>query len=148
MIRFNKEIQGTRESDHYATPKKFYKQIDDEFNFDYDPCPLRSEFDGLKTDWVGNIYVNPPYSNIEPFLTKAIDELRKKAKKIVFLIPVRSDTKYWHNIIMRHASEIRFIKGRLNFNESKSPAPFPCVLVVFEKNVPRKLKLQTLTQFQ
>jgi len=25
MIRFNKEIQGTRDSDHYATPKSFIK---------------------------------------------------------------------------------------------------------------------------
>ena len=47
MIRFNKEIQGTRESDHYATPIKFYKKLNSEFEFDFDPCPLRSEVDGL-----------------------------------------------------------------------------------------------------
>jgi len=134
MIRFNKKIQGTRDSDHYATPKRFYNQIDKEFNFDFDPCPLRSQVDGLLIDWNGNIYVNPPYSNIEPFIKKGISEIKKgNASKIVFLIPIRSDTKYWHNLIMPFASEIRFVKGRLNFNESKSPAPFPCVLVIFDK---------------
>ena len=136
MIRFNKEIQGTRESDHYATPKKFYKKLNKEFDFDYDPCPLRSEVDGLLNKWEGNIYINPPYSNIEPFISKGIEELRKgNADKLVYLIPIRSDTKYWHNLIMPYAYEIRFIKGRLNFNESKSPAPFPCVLVIFNKNL-------------
>ena len=34
MIRFNKEIQGTRESDNYATPIKFYQKLNNEFNFD------------------------------------------------------------------------------------------------------------------
>ena len=51
MIRFNKEIQGTRESDHYATPIKFYQKLHNEFNFDYDPCPLRSEVNGFLTEW-------------------------------------------------------------------------------------------------
>tara|TARA_R110000823_G_C15753121_1_gene482092 strand:+ start:187 stop:624 length:438 start_codon:yes stop_codon:yes gene_type:complete len=136
MIRFNKKIQGTRESDHYATPIKFYNKLNNEFSFDYDPCPLRSEIDGLKTNWIGNIYINPPYSNIEPFIKKGIEEVEKgNSKKLVYLIPIRSDTKYWHNLIMPYAKEIRFVKGRLNFNESKSPAPFPCVLVIFDKNL-------------
>jgi site-specific DNA-methyltransferase (adenine-specific) len=136
MIRFVKEIQGTRDSDNYATPKKFYEKIHTEFAFDFDPCPLRSEIDGLCIDWIGNIYVNPPYSNIEPFIIKGINELRKgNATKIVYLIPVRSDTKYWHTLIMEYASELRFIKGRLNFNDSKSPAPFPVVLVIFDRSL-------------
>ena len=97
---------------------------------------MRSEIDGLETDWVGNIYINPPYSNIAPFIEKGIKELEKgNAKNLVYLIPIRSDTKYWHNLIMPFASEIRFVKARLNFNEMKSPAPFPCVLVVFNTYV-------------
>jgi len=136
MIRFNKEIQGTRESDHYATPVKFYKKLNNEFQFNYDPCPLRSKVDGLLTEWKGIIYINPPYSNIAPFLIKGIEEIKNgNSKKLVFLIPIRSDTKYWHNLIMKYAKEIRFIKGRLNFNELKSPAPFPCVLVIFDSKL-------------
>ena len=136
MIRFNKEIQGTRDSDHYATPKRFYDKLHDEFNFNYDPCPLRSEFNGLLTEWNGNVYINPPYSNIEPFIKKGIEELKiGNADVLVYLIPVRSDTKYWHSLIMPYATEIRFVKGRLNFNESKNPAPFPCVLVIFDKTL-------------
>jgi len=133
MIRFSKEIQGTRNSDDYATPIKFLKELNKEFSFDFDPCPLKSEIDGLTIEWNGNIYINPPYSNIEPFIIKGIDEIKAgRANTCVYLIPCRSDTKYWHNLVLEYASEIRFIKGRLNFNESKSPAPFPCVLVIFD----------------
>jgi len=136
MIRFVKAIQGTRDSDNYATPKKFYDKLNKEFQFDFDPCPLRSEVDGLYIDWNGNIYINPPYSNIEPFIKKGIMEIQDgRAKVCVYLIPMRSDTKYWHELIMKYASEIRFVKSRLNFNESKSPAPFPCVLVIFNKQL-------------
>jgi hypothetical protein len=149
MIRFNKKIQGTRDSDNYATPIKFYKQINDKYNFTFDPCPFKHDFswDGLSVDWNGNVYCNPPYSSIEPFLEKGVGELLKhKCDKVVFLIPIRSDTKYWHNIIMKYASEIIFVQGRLNFNESKSPAPFPCVLIIFDKELKGNPSVKSLLQ--
>ena len=147
MIRFSKEIQGTRDSDNYATPIKFYNKLNQEFKFDYDPCPFKSEFNGLETEWNGNIYINPPYSGIEPFIKKGIEELKKgNAKKCVYLIPIRSDTKYWHDLVMKYAKEIRFVKGRLNFNESKSPAPFPCVLVIFDHYLKNELLTSTYLQ--
>lgn len=132
MLRFIKEIQGTRDSDNYATPHVFYEKVNKEFIFDFDPCPLRATFNGLETEWIGNIYCNPPYSNIKPFIEKGIKEIKiGNAKKVVYLIPIRSDTGYWHDLIIPNAKEIRYIRGRLNFNDSKSPAPFPVVLVIF-----------------
>ncbi len=149
MIRFDKNIQGTRDSDNYATPIKFYNQLNAEYGFTFDPCPHKHDFswNGLEVDWNGNIYCNPPYSSIEPFIEKGIAEIQKgNAKKIVYLIPVRSDTKYWHNLIMKFASEIIFVQGRLNFNESKSPAPFPCVLIVFHENIGNGVVAKKLLQ--
>ena len=40
-------------SDDWATPKEFYDTLNLEFSFDFDPCPLRSEVDGLLIDWGG-----------------------------------------------------------------------------------------------
>ena len=40
-------------SDDWATPKEFYDELDREFYFDFDPCPLHSEVDGLLIDWGG-----------------------------------------------------------------------------------------------
>lgn len=53
---------------------------------------------------------------------------------MVMLIPARTDTIMFHDFILGKA-EIRFIKGRLNFEvdgeKSKDPAPFPSMIVVF-----------------
>lgn len=48
------------------------------------------------------------------------------------LIPARTDTTYFHDYIYGKA-EIRFIKGRLKFGNSKNPAPFPSMVVIFKK---------------
>jgi site-specific DNA-methyltransferase (adenine-specific) len=49
------------------------------------------------------------------------------------LIPARTDTKYWHDFVMK-ASEVYFVKGRLKFSNSTNSAPFPSAVVVFEKS--------------
>ena len=53
---------------------------------------------------------------------------------MVMLIPARTETKYWHEIIFPHAAAICFIHGRLKFGNSKQGAPFPSALVVFKKD--------------
>lgn len=40
-------------SDDWATPKELYNKLNSEFNFDFDPCPLHSNFDGLTIEWGG-----------------------------------------------------------------------------------------------
>ena len=53
---------------------------------------------------------------------------------VVCLLPVRTDTSWFQDYCMK-ASEIRFIRGRLKFGDSKNSAPFPSCIVVF---TPRK----------
>ena len=36
-------------------------ELNKEFNFDYDPCPLHGR-GGLEGDWGKRNYINPPYS--------------------------------------------------------------------------------------
>jgi hypothetical protein len=63
-------------------------------------------------------------------MKKAYEESRKGVT-VVCVIPVRTDTKYWHDYIMK-AWEIRFVKGRLKFGDSKHSAPFPSCVVIFD----------------
>lgn len=96
----NNNLMFSHKSDDYSTPKEFYKALDTEFNFTFDPCPLRSNEDGLQTDWVGNIFINPPYSNIKGFLEKGLSELEKgNAKTLVYLVPARTDTKWFWDYV-------------------------------------------------
>jgi len=101
--------------DDWATPKKLYDELDAEFNFDFDPCPLNSDFDGLEIDWKFTNFVNPPYSRRlkEAFIRKAYEE-SLKGKLCLMLLPVSTSTRIFHEIIYPNA-EIRFLKGRVKF---------------------------------
>lgn len=41
-----------------------------------------------------------------------------------------TDTKWFQDFVY-HRSEIRFLKGRLKFGDSKNSAPFPSMIVIF-----------------
>lgn len=101
--------------DDWATPKDLYDKLNEEFNFDFDPCPLRSSFDGLSIEWGKSNFINPPYSRElkEKFIRKAVEE-NKKGKICVLLLPVSTSTKIFHELIYKKA-EIRFLKGRVKF---------------------------------
>lgn len=118
----------------WATPEWLYEELDKEFRFDFDPCPLygaESEVDGLSVPWGTSTFVNPPYGRVIGLWTaKAKSEARGGGKTVVLLIPSRTDTKWWHSDIME-ADEIRFVKGRLKFGGATTPAPFPSAIVVF-----------------
>ena len=108
-------------SNNWATPKEFYDKLDQEFNFDFDPCPLNLDVitpdkDGLLIEWGLSNFINPPYSRHlkEKFVIKAIEE-SKKGKLCVMLLPVSTSTKLFHDHILPNQKEIRFIKGRINF---------------------------------
>lgn len=118
-------------TEHWATPKALYEALNAEFRFDDDPCPLHSVTDGLGRPWGQRTYCNPPYGRkIWEWITKGICEA-EKGKLVVMLIPSRTDTTWWHNLVMRHAKEIRFLWGRLHFGEHKQGAPFPSAVIIF-----------------
>ena len=104
-----------------------YAALHKEFKFTLDPCPLEPTFDGTAISWMGHrVYCNPPYGRgVARWLVKA-DE----AEIAVYLLPARTDTRWWHEYAMR-AEEIRFLRGRLKFGGSKNTAPFPSVILVF-----------------
>ncbi len=129
-MSFNK-VMFSSATDHWSTPKEVYSALDSEFNFNDDPCPLNDrENNGLKRSWGNCSFVNPPYSDIKNWIAKGYEESLQK-KTVVFLIPSRTDTHYWHDYVMK-AKEIRFIKGRLKFGDSKNSAPFPSCIVIFK----------------
>lgn len=118
-------------SPHWATPKWLYDELNKEFNFDFDPCPLGGGFDGLVVRWGKVNYINPPYGReIGKWIAKAHAEALGGGI-CVMLLPSRTDTKWWHDYCMK-AYEIRFIKGRLKFGDSKNSAPFPSCIVIFK----------------
>lgn len=79
----------------------------------------------------GAVYLNPPYGRgIGKFMNKANQE-SKKGIIIVALVPARTDTAWWHDYCIQH--EVRFIRGRLKFGNSKNCAPFPSAVVIMKE---------------
>jgi len=115
----------------WKTPAWLYKELDTEFCFTHDPCPANPQFDGLKEEWGDVNFVNPPYGRELPKWLKKGHEEHLKGKTVVFLVPSRTDTVWWHTYCMQ-ATEIRFIKGRLRFDEHKNSAPFPSAVIIFK----------------
>lgn len=125
----------------WATPRGVYEALNAEFHFDFDPCPLGGSNDGLAplfAEWRGKrVFCNPPYGDVTKWLLRG-----READLAVFLIPSRTDTRWFHNLVLPYAAEIRFIKGRLKFGEATAPAPFPSMIVVFS-DAKGKLGLDT-----
>ena len=119
----------TSASTQYATPRALYEVLHAEFAFTLDPCPLNGVWDGLALSWRGHrVFCNPPYGrHTWAWLAKA-----READLAVYLLPARTDTKWWHEYAMQ-ADEIRFLRGRLKFGDAKAGAPFPSVVLVYGK---------------
>ena len=137
----NIEVMFSSKNNDWSTPQDFFDNLNQEFNFTLDPCAdiynhkcekyYTEEDDGLSKSWEGEIvFCNPPYSDCALWIEKCYNEAQKPNTTIVALIPARTDTRYFHKYIYNKA-EIRFIKGRLKFGNSKNSAPFPSMIVIY-----------------
>lgn len=130
------------------TPIEFFKKLDDEFHFTLDPCATTrnakckkfytKENDGLVQNWKNEIvFCNPPQDRREvvKWVKKCYEEWKYNKAKIVMLLPVRTDTKYFHSYIYNNA-ELRFVKGRIKFEingeKFNNGSPVPSMLVIFK----------------
>jgi len=126
------------------TPIALFTELNKEFKFTLDPCTSTSkpnnlglkhyflypEQDGLLEDWKGRVFVNPPFKHADKWVKKAYEEGQKGAK-VVVLVPVKSDTAWWHDYALK-AKEIRFIRGRVTFENFKDPFIIGICLLIFE----------------
>ena len=136
--------------DTWTTPKDYFHKVDAEFGFGLDAAALESSAlcsnwygpdnpdpskrDALAVDyWIHDsdgkpVWMNPPYGrDIKLFMAKANAEAANGATTVC-LVPARTDTAWFQDYALPH--EVRYIRGRLKFGNSKNSAPFPSALVV------------------
>lgn len=131
----------TSDTSEWATPQDFFDKLNAEFHFTLDPCATpenakcgkfyTKEQNGLAQDWTGEtVFCNPPYGKeISAWVEKCYKH-SLSGECAVMLIPSRTDTRWFHEWVYGKA-ELRFVKGRLHFNDSKGSAPFPSLVVVY-----------------
>ena len=131
-------------SQNWATPDWLFDELDKEFNFDLDVAPRNSKIDFLLYPWSESNFCNPPYKTEikTAFVKKAIQE-QKKGNKTVFILPVHTGSRLWHNLIVPYSKDIRFLKGRIKFEQfdhygdtvkngaCELGAPFNTMIVIF-----------------
>lgn len=128
-------------NDDVQTNETLLAWIWQEFAVDFDPCPCPRPdgWDGLAPEaaWGRRNFVNPPYSNIRPWLEKALQQLKEHERASVFLIPVRSNSKYWRELVYPNATGIHFFPEKVAFRGFKKGLPIPLCLLQFEPGAPR-----------
>lgn len=141
----NIEAIFSKKNTVWSTPQDFFDELDKKYNFTTDVCAnsentkcvafFSPETDGLQQEWTGVCWMNPPYGReIGKWVRKAHLEVNTGRCKVIALLPARTDTKWFHELILGKY-EIEFIKGRLRFSDSKNSAPFPSMIVVFDRKI-------------
>ena len=133
----------SNKSVEWSTPADLYNELDQEFHFEYDLCATpqnakaekyyTKKEDGLKQEWKGTCFANPPYGRgLNQWVEKAYNTAMSGEATTVMLLPVRSDTAWFHDFCLK-SNDIRYIRGRLKFSDSQSSAPFSSMVVTFSK---------------
>ena len=124
--------------DEWYTPAFIIEAVRDAFGgtIDCDPCsPGKKKSvvnaqttytkgqNGLnrRNPWPGNVFVNPPFSDTEPWIARAIEEVTTidDGRKIYVLLPVHPEVEYQSTLI-KAATNILLLADRVSFLKSKS----------------------------
>jgi len=125
----------------YSTPLEIVEPLIKEFNIELDVCATKEnakcpwfftkEQDALQLAWTKNCWMNPPWSrDLKKWVIKAYEQ-SQKGVNVVCLLPVRTNTQWWHKYIIDTKSEVRFLKGEIKFNGMKRGLWMPCAIVIF-----------------
>ena len=84
--------------------------------------------DGLKQEWAGRVYMNPPYGRpIAEWVEKLASAYEEgSVTEAIALFPARTDTGWYARL---NDYPRCFIRGRLKFSGLKTNAPFPSIIV-------------------
>lgn len=181
----NNDILFSSRNQQWATRTEDFLRIQQHLGRTYnlDPCAehhtakcaqyITKEEDLFEVDWFSKtngepiqFFANPEYGRRMPEFVKFFVE-QSKISGIVgdVLIPARTDTKLFHEVILPNADRITFIKGRLTFGTDEywqwvweqptmidingtnkenalfgkigkmNPAPFPSMVVSFGEQI-------------
>jgi site-specific DNA-methyltransferase (adenine-specific) len=134
----------------WETPDYFWRRLDDEFHFD---CDVAASAGNAKCErWIGEEedalsdlewmcerpFSNPPYGRgdmVGRWMKRYRQFMEEEPYQLlVTLTAARTDTIWFHDVAFALASELRFIKGRLMFEEggvAREGATFPGLVTVF-----------------
>ena len=136
-------------TDEWITPREILDALGP---FDLDPCSpgdrrpwdtarehVSIEQDGLAREWLGRVWLNPPYSDVSTWLRRLAQHGNGTA-----LIFARTETTAWFEHVWPYATGLLFLRGRVTFcRVDGSPGGYnagaPSVLVAYGHNDAERL---------
>ena len=137
------ETLTSQQSDEWSSPRELVEPLDDAVDgFDLDPCsgaetsPFAEETyteddDGLAQEWFGDVWVNPPYSDMDGWTEKATTEAQRDAVDSIFYLCKGDSSTNWWQLAAEHAECVCAIDHRLKFGDGENSAPFASHVFVF-----------------
>lgn len=142
------------ERQNLATPLWLFRQIHARYWFTLDACAEKwnaklqnfctEQNSGLLHEWNDErVWCNPPYSDIKPWIEKAIEKTRPLTgvcPLVVFLVPVRTSQPWFHDAL-RAGARVEFLQFRVAFeyppgSEERKQSPFEhSMLLIFERSL-------------
>jgi phage N-6-adenine-methyltransferase len=126
---------ATPKSDEWETPDWLFRALDAEFGLDYDAaasesnnkcpnwtadiCAANLRLDEYFPNW--RVFCNPPYSNIQLF----VNVLLARPGFSIMLLPVRTDSDWFHQLKESQRVQLRFFRKRIAFCLDSKPAGSP-----------------------
>ncbi len=120
----NKSNTPLEIKDSWQTPIEIFRHLNAEFEFTLDVASSKDNTlcsvyideaeDALSSvEWCRTNWCNPPYSNIGPWVDKAIEQY-KLGNTTVMLVPSDTSVKWFRKAFIS-CNEVRFISGRISF---------------------------------
>lgn len=126
--------------DELETPPWFYEWLNSSFNFTHDVACTRINAkarylgpDTLNLPWGPRNYLNPPYSNPEPFLEKAYKETLYD-RLTVALVKHDHSTMWWKTWVEHHTLKIPVpwrLRHYLDGKPTTEVGNFPSTVLIY-----------------
>lgn len=165
----------TADSARWQTPPEVFGPLHREFGFGLDAAamgdsarvpfylgpdhPNPSRRDAFEADWRASrgpfgeaVWLNPPYGRGMGRWIVLAARWGREVPVVAFIL-ARTDLPWWHDVVMKTAAEVRFVRGRVKFlranGDAASGAPAPSLVLVWrpgESGAPGGPKVSTFTQ--
>jgi len=123
--------------DNWRTPESLFLRLNERFRFTGDACAspdnalcprfFTVKSDALGSDWSSlgsSVFINPPYSKSAEFMSRAWHAVRdREVDSVVALMPSTVDVKWFHRFVVGKASELWFLRGRVQFLSPETGKP-------------------------
>lgn len=174
MSTEHKSNTATEIKDLWQTPKFLFDYYNSRFEFNLDMAASEKNFlckyylteqmnsldpssvsTAINTIWMmenksPSVFLNPPYSDLKPWVDAAIKCSNNHKVPVVMLIPADTSVK-WFKLAFDNCTECHFISGRLSFINAETQKPVNgnnkgSVVFIFDPKSPVKQSVHLINR--